>query len=351
MTALVEGFEHFALELLWAGVALALVMVLAVAIERVALALHERRMRRITRHYGPLTERALCGDADAVRVLVESAARDRIAIARLLITPLIHDRGAGRVEATRGIVRVMDLVPKADRMLRSRWWWQRALALRAFGLIQLTDRTAQVVAALDDSNAEVRDAALDALADMQNLAALPAIVVRLHDASLARGRRFAALEAFGAQAEGFLLELARVDQEHRVNYARALAVSGTSLSRPALREWTVDPRSQVRAAAFEALGHVGLDRQAARLAVDALESPEVDVRAMAAAALRGWTEGDASERLAQNLDDVWGVAVRAARSLQSMGEAGRTALRASAERGDAVGELARQMLWESEVRQ
>jgi hypothetical protein len=72
---------------------------------------------------------------------------------------------------------------------------------------------------------------------------------------------------------------------------------------------------------------------------------------MAAAALRGSTEGDASERLAQHLDDVWGVAVRAARSLQSMGEAGRTALRASAERGDAVGELARQMLWESEVRQ
>ena len=40
---------------------------------------------------------------------------------------------------------------------------------------------------------------------------------------------------------------------------------------------------------------------------------------MAAYALRGWQgPGDAAARLAAHLDDTWAVAVRAARSLQSM---------------------------------
>jgi hypothetical protein len=222
--------------------------------------------------------------------------------------------------------------------------------LRALGLIQLHDQTARIVAALDDSNADVRNSALDALADMQNPAALPAIVVRLHDASLARGRRLAALSACGAQGESFLLELAQIDAEHRLNYARALAVCGTSLARPALCAWTADERVEVRASAFEALAHVGLDEQAASLALGALETPDVHVRAMAAAALNGWTGGDSASRVARHLDDVWEVALPAARSLRSMGEPGRIALQASAGRTDLAGVLARQMLWEAEVR-
>jgi HEAT repeat protein len=350
MTALVEGFEHFALELLWAAVALAVAMTLAIVIERVALAVDERRLRRAERDYGPLIARALRNDGEAGRALVESPSGDRLAIARLLITPLIEDRDRERLATSRDLVRRMELVPVAGRMLRSYRWWQRALALRALGLIQLHDQTARIVAALDDSNADVRNSALDALADMQNPAALPAIVVRLHDASLARGRRLAALAAYGPQGESFLLELAQIDAEHRLNYARALAVCGTSLARPALCAWTADERVEVRASAFEALARVGLDQQAASLALGALEAPDVHVRAMAAAALSGWTEGDSASRVARHLDDVWAVAVPAARSLRSMGELGRIELQASAGRTDLAGVLARQMLWEAEVR-
>jgi len=104
----------------------------------------------------------------------------------------------------------------------------------------------------------------------------------------------------------------------------------------------------VRAAAFEALGRIGLDPRSAMLAIGALESGDVPVRAMAATALQGWTGGgNAAARLARHLDDTWTVAVRAARSLLSMHETGLAELRRWARRTDLAGLLARQMLWEA----
>src|SRR5207342_1087706 len=142
--------------------------------------------------------------------------------------------------------------------------------------------TASIVAALDDPHPDVRAAALDALAYLRNVASLPAVVVRLHDPSLHPARRLAALAAFGPECEDFLLELSRVDAAHLVNYAQALAICGTSRSRPVLAQWTLDARLEVRAAAFEALAHVGVDAEAARRAIEALESGDEAVRAMAA---------------------------------------------------------------------
>ena len=343
-------FEHVALWLVWVGVALATFTTAAVVVSRIALAWDGARRNRIARRYGPVLGRALHGDGDALHTLVTSPSRYRIIIARLLLAPLIEDRDAGRIAATRAIFRALSLVPVADRFLRSHWWWRRSVALRALGLVQVKDHTGEVVAALDDPNADVRGAALDALADMQNPAALPAVVVRLHDASLQRGRRAAVLAAFGSECEAFLLDLSQIDPEHRLNYARALAICGTERSRPALCQWTDDARMEVRAAAFEGLAHVGLDDHAASLAVRALESSDAAVRAMAATALHDWTgPGDAASRLAAHLDDTWTVAVRAARSLQSMHQAGRDALQPYAVRSDLAGVLARQMLWEVET--
>ena len=114
------------------------------------------------------------------------------------------------------------------------------------------------------------------------------------------------------------------------------------------RQRTKDDRVDVRATAFEALGYVGLDDDAARVAIEGLESGDPAVRAMAAYALRGWQgPGDAAARVAARLDDTWAVAVRAARTLQSMGPAGAAQLQARASRQDIGGLLARQMLWQA----
>lgn len=348
MNNVLAAFELWTLILAGAASTVAVLMILALVIERIGLSINDAWTDRVTRHYTPIIDRALAGDPDALRALTDAPGRHRVTIVRLAVLPLIDDRNPARIAAVRGIVDAMNMIPFADRMLRSRWWWRRAIALRALGLLQVTDRTAAIVAALDDASPEVRNTALDALADMQNPAALPAIVVRLHDRSLHRGRRVAALTSFGSRCEGFLLDLASVDPVHRLNYARALSVCGSAGSRPVLREWARDGRVEVRAAALATLGRVGLDEPSAAVAMAALEDPDQTVRVAAAAALAGWA--GAAPTLARHLDDAWPVAWHAARSLRAMDREGRAELEARSHRPDLSGALARQMLWEAGTR-
>lgn len=343
------GFEREQLLLVaaWLAVALALSTLAAVVVERAVFVYEEVWRRRCQRRYLAVVERALEGDGDATRTLAASPTRHRVAIATFLITALIDDRDPRRIAKTRSLVQRMSLIPYAERLLRSRRWWRRALGLRALGLMQEKGHTAAIVAALDDPDPDVRAAALDALADLQDPASLAAIVVRLNDMSLQRGRRLAALAAFGPEAEPRVLELAEIDPLHRVDYARALAMCGSQPARAMLCEWASDQRVEVRAAAFRALAHLGLDDRGAGLAIAALDCADAEVRAMAAYALHGWMGGgDAASRLASRLDDTWTVAVQAARSLEAMGAAGVVALYASRPRSDLGAFLARQILWQ-----
>ncbi len=344
MTEWLQAFERAAVPVFWVGVGLAFSMLTALVIERLIYAYELARAERLERRYQPLVQRALDGDDAARRELVASPRRHLLTIASLVIVPLISDRDPVRIARSRELAQAMPLRRIAERFLRSPWWWRRAIALRAAGLLQLTKRTAHIVAALDDSNADVRAAALDALSDLKNPDSIPAIVVRMHDASLHRGRRAEALAAFGSGCEGFILELARSHPEHRLNYARALALCGTAQSRATLCQWTADASPAVRAAAFEALARVGLDERAAALALAALSRDDVAVRAMAAHALQGWSNAVAT--LGHHLGDTWPVAVQSARSLRSMHDAGLHELRIQSQRSDIAGLLARQMLWE-----
>ena len=276
--------------------------------------------------------------------LVSCPRRYRLRVAALLIVPLIEDadrRGSpARGASSSHVAPARGRAPLAAPVVAPR-------GLRALGLLRATDYTPAVVGALDDGHPEVRAAALDALADLRDPASIKAVVVRLFDTTRRRGRRGAALAAFGAAAEPLVLDLGHVDPAHRVGYARALAICGSRAAVPVLCAWTTDLRPEVRAAAFETLAHVGLDARAARLALDALDAGDAGVRAAAAHALHGWTgPGDAASHLARHLDDTWTVAIRAARSLQSIEPAGRQALQDCAARTDLAGLLARQMLWE-----
>jgi HEAT repeat protein len=331
--------------ILWMSMAIAVVMTAAVVIERAIYLVAALRWRYIEGRYRPLLPRAMEGDEAALDELANCPPRRRLAVAYLLITPLIEDRDPDLIDASRRIAGVLSIPETADRYLRSRRWWRRSVALRALGLIQARDHTAAVVAALDDPHPDVRAAALDALADLRDPAALSAIVVRLLDTSLDRARRVAALTAFGEEAEQFVLEVAELDRTHRLSYARALAICGTPRARPVLCRWTADERPDVRAAAFEALAKTGLDSGAAERALDALEDADENVRATAARALSGWPDERAAARLARHVEDTWTVALPAARALQSMGEPGGVELRALATRKNLAGLLARQMLW------
>ena len=344
-------FHRFAIQMAWLGAGLALLNAAAVVAERAGFALNEMRRQRIDRRYAAIARRALNGDQIAVQDLAHRPERHRIAIALMLISPLQDDRDPQRVARTRTVIQAMSLAAVAAPWLQSYWWWRRALAVRIVGLLQITAHTAKIVAALDDDNAEVRAAALDSIADLRDSRALMAIVVRLNDESLHFGRRFAVVAAFGPEIEPFLLETADVDRANRLNYARALQICGGPRSLPTLSRWTQDPDLNVRVAAFEALGHVGLDAQAAPLALEALKDGDVRVRAMAAYALQAWNGPDeVAAQLARHLDDRWPVAVQAAHSLKTMRDSGIAALEAAASRQDLAGRLARQTLWEITAR-
>jgi hypothetical protein len=346
---LVAPFERDALLLVGGALGFSLAMILVVVVERVAVAGHEAWLRRLTARYTPLVRLALAGDQQARATLVKTPSWHRLTIARLILIPLISDRDPARIADARALVNALSLVPFAERLLRSPWWWRRAMALRGLGAMQAADHTAAVVAALDDPNDDVRNTALDALADMQNPESLPAIVVRLHDASLHRARRGAALAAFGSRCEPFLLDMAAIDHEHRLHYALALGICGTAASRPILGEWTRDSRANVRAAALQALSRIGLDQPSITMVVAALEDADAGARAMAAAALHGCVDRDTAASLARHLDDTWTVALQAARSLRTMEATGRAELEARATRQDLTGLLARQMLWEAKA--
>ena len=345
MTGSFSEFTRLMTLLAWVGAGLALTMFTAVLLERTLFGLLQLRDGRIRRRYDSLVRRALDGDETARRELSASPARHRVAIAWLLIAPLIEDRDPRRIAEARATAQAMGVFPIAGRYLRSRRWWRRARALRMFGLIQARDHAASLVAALDDPHRDVRAAALDGLMDLHNPATVPALVVRLYDESLPPGRRAAALKSFGSSCEPFLLEFADLEPVHRASCALALAICGTARSRPVLSGWARDPRVAVRTAALRALGDIGLDDDAARVAIEGLESEDPEVRAMAARALRGWRGLEAAARLAAHLDDTWVVAVQAARTLESMGAAGCAALQTRALHPDLAGVLARQMLW------
>src|SRR5580765_2931099 len=170
MNPLLLEFDRLAPLMVWAALALALALLAAVVVERALYGLRQVRNRRLTEHYAPLVQRALADDEAARRELLASPARHRVAIAWLLIAPLIDDRDPSRVTKTRAIAQAMSVLEIADRYLRSLMWWRRALALRALGLIQAHDHTTQLIAALDDGHSDVRAAAMDGLTDLHDQA-------------------------------------------------------------------------------------------------------------------------------------------------------------------------------------
>ena len=336
--------------LLAIGTGFATVMAVAVVVERLAFARLRHRQRQLETRYLHVIRRALAGDPAAVTELARCPRRRRLELAAILIEPLIDDRDPVRIARTRAVIDAMAIVPIADAYLRSRWGWRRAMALRVLGMSKITERTPQLIAALDDANADVRAAALDALRDLGSREALNAIIVHLNDPSLHSGRRAAALMAFGSECEPLVLELGRLHPPERARYARALTWCGSSRSRATLLEWTHDPRPEVQAASLEALARVGLDEVAARRALECLEHDDARVRGMAAQALRGWGGcAHTAAQLARHLDDVWSVAVRSAYTLRSMRPDGLDALRGRAVQDGIAGTLARQMLWEERL--
>ncbi len=212
-------------------------------------------------------------DASATRGLLRVLERGRPAAVLIALDQLEGEQGP----AFAGVL---------QRLARSPVAAVRASALRRLAGVSQGDPTV-AVAALDDSDAEVRAAAVRATAALLGDDALEHLLAHAEDPSQAV--RVAVLGGLlghdgveGAIEGGRLLAalLASAEPDARVEAAKVLRELGAAAYRP-VRALLADPNSEVRRAALRAAAHVG-DVRLLPVLVEALGRPATRGRAAAA---------------------------------------------------------------------
>lgn len=308
-----------------------------------------RRRRRLLEIYRPAVAAALDDDhpEQGVAMLRAAPHRHLTVLATLLLEPLRTVKGTV-IERARAAAAALRLLSKWEAELNHRRWWIRAEAAHALGLIRHRGAVGRLVGALDDRSEEVRAAAVEALGRIADPAAIPELVARLAEQSRhQRVRLVEALQQFGSSAVDPLLDYAEAHPGDAAVVAELLGSIQAPSALPKLLDWCRDASAETRAATVHAIGSIGIDQRAYYYVLRALTDEAADVRAAAAWALGRSGRPDAASYLSQRLNDEWRVAAQSARALAVLGPSGRQALEraASAEEG----ELARQVLWESDT--
>ena len=327
---------------------LAVLFVLVLA-QRVIGTVIAARRRRLASLYRNLVDAWLIdGDAAALEHLAAAdSGAHRAAIGHLLVNPLQALSGV-LVERAGLAVERLGLADAWIRALRDRRWWRRAEAARALGLARAPRGQEALVAALADEHSEVRAAAVEALGRLGNADVLPLLIAQLRDSARhQRVRVIEALRGFGAEAAQALAQYGEDTPDDRPLIADVLGWIGSGAALDVLLGWCDDPNPETRAAAWRAIGTIGVGDRTFYYALRAIGDDVPEVRAMAARALGRSRRADALPYLAPLLDDVWIAAAHAARAVQQFGTHGAPYLTACAESNGRGAAIARQMLWEA----
>ena len=306
-----------------------------------------RRQRLIAR-YRPFVDVLLrpTPAPDAVRRLARTPRRHRLVLADLILS-VVRLTSGDIVQRLRGAAAALGLIDQWTRSLGDRRWWVRAGAARALGLVREPSSIDALLEALDDPHEEVRAAAVDALGRLGDPRSCPALLARVSDESRhQRARLVEAIRALGPSVVPLLLAHARERASDTAMVVDVLGIVGGTAAMESLLEWTGAAQPSVRAAAFRALGAVGLDDRSFYYALRGLEDPDPNVRGLAARALGRSGMKAAVPYLLAHLDDEWIVAAHSATGLRRLGRAGAAALEERAASAGRGADLARQMLWE-----
>lgn len=347
-----DAFQRVLVPFLIGAAAVFAALLTLLLVQRWIRSLAEARRARFGALYQPLIERVLQGVAEARDEyrLRRAASRASRAVGQLLVAPLSALSGSPVANAA-AFARAAGLDRWWRRESQHRSWWRRTEAVRALGLIN--DRSAfdVIAAAFDDPHEEVRAAAAGAAGRLADVRAAAPLLARLPDESRhQRVRVIDALEQIGRpMAESLLTTLRESPQLLPFVVDLVPAVCG-SLAVEDLLAWTANERADVRAAALQALGRIGIDELSYYHALKALGDADAGVRAMAARALGRSGRDEAAPYLAPRLDDDWIVAAESATALGALRGAGRRLLSAHAAGIGQGADLARQMLWELDHR-
>lgn len=318
-------------------------------VSRFARSAAARRRARIEARYRPFVDALVVpARADAaIDALRAAPAKHHALIGSLLLRVLRVARGE-IVQTLRTVADALGLERRWRDSLRDRRWWVRADSARALGQIRSAGAFDALAAALDDDHDEVRAAAVEALGLLEDVRAVPALLEGLAAGSRQqRVRVVEALRRFGPAATPRLVEQAARVPADRRTVAAVLGQIGGADAVPVLITWMSDEDAQVRAAAVEAAGTLGIDDRAHYYVLRALQDDAPAVRAMAARALSRSPRAGTARYLEPQLDDAWDVAVQSAVALKRLGREGLEVLQRRAAGGDQAARLAGQMLWQA----
>lgn len=318
-------------------------------VSRLARAAAARRRARIESRYLPLVDALLlpARAGAAMDALRAAPSGHRPLIGSLLLRVLRVARGE-IVPTLRTAAGALGQERRWREGLRDRRWWVRADSARALGQIRCAEAFDALAAALDDDHDEVRAAAVEALGLLEDARAVPALLGGLAAGSRQqRVRVVEALRRFGPAAMPRLVEQAARVPSDRRTVASVLGQIGGADAVPVLIAWMSDAEAQVRAAAVEAAGTLGIDDRAHYYVLRALQDDSPAVRAMAARALSRSPRAGTARYLEPLLDDAWDVAVQSAMALKRLGHEGLDVLQRRAGGGDQAARLAGQMLWQA----
>lgn len=350
MQALAEVFRQIVIVVLVVGGSVLVMLLGWLVVLRGLREVRFQHRERLKQTYRPTVQTLLHLDPpkDVFFTLIQAPHRHRDVIGELLLAPLRVANGAF-VGNLRTATAALGLIDRWLADLAHRKWWIRGEAARALGLVQEPDALEPLIRALDDDHEEVRAAAVEALGSIADARAIVPLLERLaYSARYPPARVIMALRAFGDAGTPALLAYARQHAGDLATLASLLEMVGGAAATDDLIAWCQDARPDVRAASLRALGTIGVDDRAYVCATRGLSDHEPGVRAMAARALGRSHRQEAARLLGDRLGDDWIVAAHAATALQSLGAAGTAQLTARSSDQGQAGDLARQMLWETQ---
>ena len=309
--------------------------VLCFLTERLARNVLAKRSEARLRSYESHILGLLIDPADIAYLIQATGAKDREIIREKLLQQSDQLKGIDKDHMT-DVFQRLGLVRQEIDGLSSGKWWRRLEAAVNLGNMHSQDAVQPLIGAVQDSNEDVRLAAVTSLGRLGTAQGLGVLLDALEDGDQwTPGKILEILVSMGPGIESEIIPRLTGDQSPKTRklYVELCGHLRLLESIQPLQTLADDSDAEVRVAAAQALGMIGHD-SAVQTLIALLSDQERLVRASAARALGELGSMESLEILRQVLDDPdWQVRRNAAVSLSRLGPAGKDLLQAASECG------------------
>ena len=294
-----------------------------------------RRSEARRRHYEPHVLGLLLNPSDIGELQRAVPPWDRRLVRNILLQQSEQLKGIDKDNMT-DVFERLGYVKQEFNYLKSIRWWCRLEAVVNLGNMKSQDAAQPLMAAVKDSNEDVRLAAVRSLGHLGTAQGLRVLLDALEDdGNWTAVKIVEILVGIGPDIESEIVPRLSVDRSVK---SRMLSVELCGYLRlissvALIRKLADDQDPAMRTAVAKALGKIGHNAALGTLNI-LLADPEKQVRSEAARALGGLDAMEMSEDLRQALDDPdWQVRRNAVASLRRIGPSGSDMLQSASDSG------------------